>query len=88
MPTVTPARALRELWEAGGAGNATCAKAGRGGSSDSRGRGDGIVAMPATSDASDVGKAAVTLDAASYGTEARRTAVSKHREAADVGPHS
>ena len=45
MPTVTPARALRELWEARGAGNATYAKAGRGGSSDSRGSGDGIIAM-------------------------------------------
>ena len=47
MPTVTPARALRQLWEARGAGNATYAKAGRGGSSDSRGRGDGIIALPA-----------------------------------------
>ena len=89
MPTVKPARALRECWDAGGAGNAAYAMAGRGGSKDNKGQrrryhGSGSSA----NDASDVRKAATTVDATSDGAEASRAAAREHREPADVRPHS
>ena len=89
MSTMKTAWAVRAFRNAGHARNDRYARDAKGGSIDSRSRGDGCYRHTSkASDASDVGKVATTIDACPCNMGARRLATRLNCEAAEDAPNA